>query len=201
VATERRITIEHLPGDGIYTPIDELAYMALITRGLAPKAIFEIGTYRGRTALNFALNSPPDCKVYTLDLPVHERESAANRSFAPDASIIKNSDTGLYYRDKDCAGKIFQLWGNSREFDFSPYAGAMDIIFVDGAHDFETVISDTRNALKMLRPGGVVLWHDFALYGDYNDVTRAVVSLVPSDDLFQIANSQLAYYRKPRIMR
>jgi hypothetical protein len=53
----------------------------------------------------------------------------------------------------------------------------------------------------MLRPGGVVLWHDFALYGDYNDVTRAVVSLVPSDELFQIANSQLAYYRKPRIMR
>src|SRR5687767_5915835 len=35
---DRRITIEHAPGDGIYSPIDELAYMALITRNLAPKA-------------------------------------------------------------------------------------------------------------------------------------------------------------------
>jgi predicted O-methyltransferase YrrM len=198
---ERRITIEHSPGDGIFTPIDELAYMALITRNLAPSAIFEIGTYRGRTALNFALNSPEDCKVYTLDLPVEGRDSAATRCHAPDAWIIKHSDTGLYYRGKDCAEKIQQLWGDSRKFDFSPYFGAIDLVFVDGAHDFETVLSDTKNALKLLRPGGVVLWHDFGLYGDYNDVTRAVMSLVSGNDVFQIGNTQLAYYRKPAAIK
>ena len=31
--------------------------------------IFEIGTFDGRTTLNLALNSPPGCRVYTLDLP------------------------------------------------------------------------------------------------------------------------------------
>ncbi len=55
--------------EGIETPIDELAYLALITAIKQPKFIFEIGTYKGRTALNFALNSPPDAIIYTMDLP------------------------------------------------------------------------------------------------------------------------------------
>ena len=73
-----RIVLEHLSGEGIYTPLDELAYLALITKLKSPQAIFEIGTFRGRTALNFALNSPPDCTVYTLDLPLDTREEAMN---------------------------------------------------------------------------------------------------------------------------
>ena len=39
------------------------------TRALEPTCIFEIGTFRGRTAMNFALNSPETCRVFTLDLP------------------------------------------------------------------------------------------------------------------------------------
>jgi predicted O-methyltransferase YrrM len=36
-----------------------------VTRALAPGIIFEIGTFRGRAALNFALNSPEHCRVFT----------------------------------------------------------------------------------------------------------------------------------------
>src|SRR5262245_21550777 len=61
-----RITLEHMHGQGISTPVDELAYMALLTRALRPRRIFEIGTFRRRTALNFALNSPDDCTIETL---------------------------------------------------------------------------------------------------------------------------------------
>lgn len=57
--------------------------------------------------------------------------------------------------------------------------------------------SDTRNALAMLRPGGVVIWDEFANYGDYHDVTRAVLDEVPADKIVQIAHTQLAAYRMP----
>jgi predicted O-methyltransferase YrrM len=196
-AEGQRIVLEHLAGGGIDTSIAELAHLALLTRAIAPKAIFEIGTFRGRTALNFALNSPDDCVVYTMDLGAEERKLATSEMNAADAEIVQHSLTGCDYRGKDVTHKINQLFGNSLEYDFSPYAGKIDLVFVDGAHHYDAVVSDTRNGLAMLRPGGYLVWHDFANYGDYNDVTRGVLDLLPSHEVIQIENTQLAVYRKP----
>jgi predicted O-methyltransferase YrrM len=197
--TPGRITLEHLPGEGIDTSLDELAYLALITRSLAPRLVFEFGTFRGRTALNFALNSPEDTKVLTLDLPRgSDRSTAMADTWASDAEIIRRSFTGADYAGKDVAHKIHQLFGDSLTFDFSPYFDQADLVFVDGGHRYEVVSSDTANALRLVRPGGVVVWHDFANYGHYNDITRAILDTLPADQLIQIENSQLVLYQRPR---
>ena len=191
-----RLTIEHIPGEGIYTAIDELAMLGYITVATDPNKIFEIGTFRGRTALNFALNSALECQVYTLDLPLDKRavQDAYN---AADVKIIGASLPGIDYAGKSEAAKIVQLYGNSLLFDFSPYFGQMDLVFVDGAHHYEASKSDTANALRMVRPGGVIIWHDFANYGDYNDVTRAVLEAVPPAEVVQLENTQLCFWRAP----
>jgi predicted O-methyltransferase YrrM len=189
-----RITLEHLPGHGIAVPLEELAYLALITRLEAPRLIFEIGTFHGRTALVFAENSPDDCEVQTLDLPPGLLPSVGNRA---DRTLAELARPGSLFADRPTAKrKITQLYGDSTTFDFSPYFGRVDLVFVDGAHHYQAVRSDTLNALRMVRPGGVVLWHDFANYGDYNDVTRALVELV-GRDLVQLGSTQLAYFRRP----
>src|SRR3712207_5275930 len=54
----------------------DLVSLCLICRILKPRTIFEIGTFRGYTALHFALNTPDDARVYTLDLP-------SNQEFTP----------------------------------------------------------------------------------------------------------------------
>lgn len=190
-----RITIEHMPGEGINTPLDELAYLALLTCAIKPRNIFEIGTFRGRTALNFALNSPDDCTVWTLDLPQEERETFVGECHDADSKIVGASITGADYKGKDCEHKIKQLFGNSGNFDFSPFFGKMDLVFVDGAHHYPAVNCDTANALRMISQNGIIVWHDFANYGDYNDVTRAVMDLIPPEEVIQISNSQLAVYR------
>jgi predicted O-methyltransferase YrrM len=163
---------------------------------LHPKVIFELGTFRGRTALNFALNSPADCRIFTLDLAPSGRSAVIERVNAADASIIQASETGCDYRGSDVEHKIEQLYGDSTRFDFRPFSGQVDLVFVDGGHDYEVARSDTRNALAMVRPGGVVVWHDFGNYGDYYDVVRAVFDEVPRDDVCQIAHTQLAVYRR-----
>jgi predicted O-methyltransferase YrrM len=192
---QTRIVLEHMAGRGIYTPLDELAYLALITKALEPKEIFEIGTFRGRTALNFALNSPDTCRIRTMDLPLEGRDELSSDLGAADRGIVQASQTGIDYQGKDVSSKIEQIFGNSSEFDFSQYFGRMDIVFVDGAHDYGSVRNDSVNAKRMIRPGGVIVWHDFANYGDYNDVTRAVLELFPPSRIVQIENSQLAVYR------
>ncbi len=192
-----RITLEHLAGAGISTPVDELAYLALISAAVKPQTIFEIGTFRGRTALNFALNSPETCVVWTMDLPPTDANDLATEVLTADKQLIHSARPGVDYEGKDVARKIRQLFANSLEFDFAPFENSIDIVFVDGAHHYRAVLSDTRNALRIARSGGYIIWHDFANYGDYNDVTRAVLDALPTDEIVQIANSQLAVYRVP----
>src|SRR6476661_5290389 len=38
----QRVTMEYLAGEGIASPIDELAIMALVTAAVAPRVVFEI---------------------------------------------------------------------------------------------------------------------------------------------------------------
>lgn len=186
-----RITCEYLAGEGIFTPVDELAYLALLTAAIQPKTVFEIGTFRGRTALNFAINAPEDSVVYTLDLPPNERSGDTSNLHSADREIVQRSITGIDYTGKPESRKIKQLYGNSLTFDFRPFYGSSDLVFVDGAHHYEAVRSDTLNALKIVKRGGIVLWHDFANYGDYNDVTRAVVESVDLKRFYQIDSTQL----------
>jgi predicted O-methyltransferase YrrM len=193
---DQRITIEHQPSDAILTPLEQLAALAFICRATARTTVFEIGTFRGRTALNFALNSPDDCTIYTLDLPPDDRAALSAHS-AADKMIVGASRTGVDYEGKDVSPKIKQLYGDSTKFDYAPFFGKVDLVYVDGAHHYEVVESDTKNALKMVRPGGMIAWDEFANYGDYNDITRAVLDTIPADQVWQIENTQIAVYRAP----
>lgn len=192
-----RVTFDYLVGGGIDTLVEDLACLALLTKHLAPRAVFEIGTFRGRATLIFADNSPADAVIHTLDLGPTDRDQAKREASAADAAVIEDSVTGIDYKGKPGAEKIRQHFGDSTRFDFRPFRGRMDLVFVDGAHHYDAVLSDTRHALELARPGGFVVWHDWASYGDYNDVMRAVLKLIPGREIVQIGSSRLAVYRQP----
>jgi hypothetical protein len=68
-------------------------------------------------------------------------------------------------------------------------------VFVDGSHAFEYTLSDTKEAIKMVRKGGVIIWHD---YGLWKGVTRALEEIERKDNmgLRNIAGTSLVYWRK-----
>jgi predicted O-methyltransferase YrrM len=140
----------------------ELAAMALICQWLKPSAVFEFGTFNGRTTLNLAVNTPTDTKIYTLDLA----DSAATQHTLDqvDVDLHLRDESGNYFRNTAVSGKIEQLWGDSAVFNETPYRGKVDLILVDAAHSYDYVRSDTTKALAMLRPGGVILWHDYCVW-------------------------------------
>lgn len=145
------------------------------------RRLMELGTFDGRTTLNLAANTAPEAQVFTLDLPPTgkaELPLAANEQH-----YIKKDASGLRYQGTDYEGKIVQLYGDSAKFDFSPYFGTMDLVFVDASHSYEYVLSDSRVARKLLGPaGGVIFWHD---YGTWIGVTRALEELRAGDPRFQ----------------
>jgi hypothetical protein len=64
---------------------------------------------------------------------------------------------------------------------------------VDGAHSYEYVTSDTRNALACVRAGGVIAWHDFGRSG-VNGVTRALRELTETGrQIYAVPGGSLAF--------
>jgi len=178
-----------------------LLYISVITKALAPKMVFEIGTFQGRATLAFALNSPPDCQIFTLDLPPKDNKDLKGY-MQPDARSVQflredPSRLGSLFRGHPLEYKITQLFGDSKTFDFSPWYGKVDLILIDGAHMYDYVLSDTENALKMLRSGGTIIWDDFGHLGDNYEVTRALMDSPIKDRLVQIEDTQFCVYRHP----
>jgi hypothetical protein len=70
-------------------------------------------------------------------VPPVGRGEAIDATNAADGSIIRESETGCEYQGSDVEPKIVQLFEDSRTFDFTPYHGKMDLVHIDGAHDYE----------------------------------------------------------------
>lgn len=146
---------------GFYSiSIFETQALCMLIRGIDARRVLEIGTMVGKTAVNIAHNLPEDGHVYTLDLPEQRCKH----------------DLGKYVREnEDVSHKITLLCGDSREFDFSPYYDDVDLMFIDGNHTYEYVLSDSENAVRCVRSGGFIVWHDF----DYTQLasTTAIIEV------------------------
>jgi len=172
----------------------DLVNLCLICQIVQPKVVFEIGTALGHAALHFALNTPPDSTIYTLDLPQDER--ATLRMTAMDGDFAERRNQELLF-ERDAAGcKVTKLWGDSATFDFSPYEGRVDLFFIDGAHSYEYVKNDTECALRCVRPGGVIAWHDYGRSG-VNGVSKYLDGLAARHGraIFSLVGSSVAVMR------
>jgi predicted O-methyltransferase YrrM len=163
--------------------------------------VFEIGTLNGYTALHFALNSPDDGTVYTLDLPQDVARTAAVQlatTVIDDEHIRSNLGRQTYcFRGTAVERKIRTLFGDSATFDFAPYHGAIDLMFIDGAHSYEYVRSDTVQAMRCVRPGGLICWHDFGRVG-VNGVTQWLRELrAAGNPVFCVPGGSLAFMVQP----
>jgi hypothetical protein len=175
-----------LPGS---TPPQDLYAILRVLRWLKPSSIFEIGTAAGITTAHMALNS--EAEIYTLDLP---RELATDlNGYSPgDTALLRPRDQiGTAYQPFNQNGRLRQLFGDSRVFDFTPYRRSFDLVFVDGCHVFEGVLADSRSAFDLLGDRGAVLWHDFACL---RGVTRAVKQLARKWPIYHIEGTYLAMY-------
>jgi predicted O-methyltransferase YrrM len=179
--------------------ISELAILsAFAASGREGSSLFEIGTFDGRTTLNLALNAPATCRIYTLDLPpdlatkyqLADGERHMVEKLAPGSRYEK-------YRSKHSAAisRIHQLIGDSATFDYSRYKGLCSLVFVDGSHAYDYVLSDTRAAMSIVEPGGIVVWHD---YGIWEGVTNALDELEQRErfGLRNIRGTSLVIWKK-----
>ena len=129
----------------------------LAARGAAP--IVEFGTFDGRTTYNLALNLPAG-QVITVDANVpHDPSNVESRAYGP-------FTPGQCFLDADAElrGRIVFLQSDSRVVDLSQWYGRAGLVIVDGGHAEDVCANDTALALKLVRPGGVIVWDDYTPY-------------------------------------
>lgn len=172
---------------------------ALVQRENAQR-IFEIGTFRGVTALTLAVNAPAGATVWTLDLPLTlEAGEIANQYYSSNSAsgfhrMAKSGarrEVGAAFRNYSGASRIVQLFGDVAAFDFSPYT-PVDFFFVDGCHAYPEAKRDTLVALQVLKPGGLIVWHDFTWPSVEKAAREATSGLITT-----VNGTSLAFMRKP----
>ena len=168
--------------------LDELIVILEIAKYTNANKIIEVGTFNGNTAMNFALNVSASGKVVTLDLPPE----------GPDR-LSKKKGRGVLAEFNKCQNfddlhrkKITQVYGDSAKIDWTSLGGSFDLAFIDGDHSSHYVLSDTRNILSVLKPDGIVIWHDY----EYKSVSSIIDKAVErGQSCYWIKGTRLAVAR------
>jgi hypothetical protein len=175
---------------------------AWILAVLATRAriMFEFGTCTGKTTHLLAMNSPADAIVHTLTLAQGQEGQyaggAGDDRHDTRAALRESSAAGFVYSNTPEESKIRQHYGDSKAFDQKSLAGKCDLVFVDGSHAYSYVVSDSRKALEMVAPGGMVLWHDYRGFYKPRGVYKALNELAKDVELVHLKGTSLIAYRR-----
>ncbi len=139
--------------DGGSLPTD-MMLLAGLAEGIEDCSYFEIGTWRGESVANVASRAE---SCYTLCLTDEEMRSMG---------MHENTIASHRYFSKDLKN-VTQLRGDSRSFDFATLNQKFDLIFIDGDHHYDFILSDTRNVFKhLVHDKSIVVWHDYGFHPD-----------------------------------
>jgi predicted O-methyltransferase YrrM len=132
--------------------------------GPKPACIMEIGTHRGGTLFVFARSAAPQACLISVDLPGGEFgggypdwKTSLYRKFA-----LPQQELHLVRADSHAVTTVEQVRQilQGRRLDF---------LFIDGDHTYEGVKRDFELYSPLVRPGGLIAFHDIAEHPPESD--------------------------------
>jgi len=127
------------------------------------KAVLEIGSYCGRS---------------TICLAQEARNVSVVDTFQGDGTALPGNTLNLFKKNLRRAGihdRVTVHEGLSSDV-LPALPPVFDLVFIDGDHSYESVMADARMAAEVIRPGGLLVFHDYGRPQDPG-VTRAVDEL------------------------
>jgi len=116
----------------------------------------DIGTSYGRSAAEIAANNPHNT-TYTVNLL--PEQIAADEIFI--THLLCKEDIGSYYRSLKVKN-IEQIYANTSNWAIPEVIADLGLVFIDGNHDTNAVLSDSNLTYDRVREGGFILWHYFS---------------------------------------
>jgi len=163
----------------------ELSVLVGLLRAVSPVRMAETGVNTGRTAAYVLRHVPSIVEYMGVDVPtgyvtplsVQCQEVPTNPGF----EAIRNPKFRLVIKPRG-------------SYDLGPTdLGELDAMFIDGDHSAEGVANDTKLALECVRPGGVVVWHDYYPGDKWLGVAKYLDELPMTRRILRVQGTCLAY--------
>jgi Methyltransferase domain len=180
---------------------DDSPIFKYLYRNFDPGRHLEFGTWQG-TGTVYALEESK-ATVWTINLLGGETDTGGYSAYGHDPKeklelddwarkmSIGVKEKGFYrtdtigfigrqYLSRNFGNRVCQIYSDSLKWDDSNYPdGFFDSILIDGGHTKEIVLSDTSKALRLVRSGGLIMWHDVCpdMYGKFETVTGVLDAL------------------------
>jgi hypothetical protein len=136
----------------------DMEVMLRLLKATNSKTIFEFGTWANKTTkiLSYYIE-----EIYTLDID-KESTDVSTLSEGQIGELLNHNDIGNCCKDKN---NVKQFYGDSGVVevmkDVRNYIGKqVDSCFVDANHSYKYVLTDTLQALAIVKPNGLIIWHD-----------------------------------------
>jgi len=128
---------------------------------ILPRRHLEFGTWKGFGAKLCAQNC--GAEIWTINLPDGEYDADGEAVYrSDDKQTDAGEEIGILYKTAGLDDRIHQILADSKTWTGTDFKdGFFDTALIDGGHDPDTVMIDTFNALRLVRDGGLVMWHDF----------------------------------------
>jgi hypothetical protein len=160
--------------------------LTALSKLLECETVFELGPDTGGTTGLLAHNLPK-AQIFLLD------DGAEPHGQLGPVDRLYHLPQGLDATAKP--GRVTYLSGDSFTFDFLPYSGTADLVYIEGSRRHSHIESDTEAAFGLLSELGTIVWDGYSgdpgVYAYLND-------LAPSLDrpLFHILGTRLALYSR-----
>jgi len=165
------------PGD---SGVEKVALVSAIAKTSAALRMLEIGTCSGFMARHLVLNCGSKSRLWTIDLPDAEADATAFPLRDDDRQLVRKEAhgrglAGWYAAAAPERNQIVQILCDSATYQYAEVEYSLDFAYIDGAHSYEYVVTDSVNVLQRMRPGGVVVWDDY--YHFFPGIVRAIGEL------------------------
>lgn len=145
----------------------ELVEYAHLVAKMRPQTVLEIGTFRGGTLFIHSRLASPDATLISVDLP----GSAFGR-------IWRWAHTPIFNRFTKRGQTLHLLRADSHRPETQASISKLlngrqiDLLFIDGDHSYSGVRADFEMYSPLVRPGGVIAFHDIAVQPPPSEVAR-----------------------------
>lgn len=168
---------------------EELAELVREVRKLNPLTVLEIGTARGGTLLLWTRLAQRHATIVSIDLPGGQFGGGYSNGQAAVYRRFAGKDQKLHLLRADSHAQ------STLETTKGLFGGkSIDLLFIDGDHTYEGVKKDWEMYSPLVRPGGMIVFHDIA--GNYGDtqVKKLWDSIKPDFEHREIAVDPKGYY-------
>ena len=131
---------------------------------LKPKVVLEIGTYRGGTLYCWTRLASDDATLISLDLPGGGFGGGYGEDAIPKfQSWLKPRQSLVCLRQDSHAQESLIAAKNALG------GRTVDLLFIDGDHTYEGVRQDFEMYSPLVRPGGLIVFHDIVVSPPHPD--------------------------------